>query len=149
MKCRYYCRYVDDFIIFYENPEQLNEWSTQINKFLKENLHQHLHPCKKLVNKLFAGIDFVGFVVKPNRILLRQSTLKRSYSTIKKWKKSKDFEKNSLVKFFKTMNSYLGMLSSIDGYMLRKDLCLSVVSLFLSCDIEFKKLKLVKNLIYN
>ena len=111
---------------------------------MNDNLEQKLHPNKKLINKVFAGIDFVGFIVKPNRILLRQHTLKRVYLEIKKWKISREaLEQESLRSFFKTMNSYIGMLTSIDGYIIRKDLCLNVINLFLRCDGHFSKLVLL------
>ena len=138
--CKYYCRYVDDFIIKNENSEQLNRWFSKINQFMRENLNQKLHPRKKLINKVFAGVDFVGFVMKPNRMLLRQKTLKRLYSIVTGWKKLGDFCENSLLVFFRTMNSYLGMLNPIGGYIIREDLCLRVINLFLRCDMMFTRL---------
>ncbi|MEI8129025.1 MAG: hypothetical protein WCG95_05350 [bacterium] len=38
------------------------------------------------------------------------------------------------------MNSYLGMLTQVDGFIIRKDLCLNIISLFLGCDNLFLKL---------
>jgi len=142
LKCKYYCRYVDDFVILHDNPQQLNAWVLQINEFMKENLKQQLHPNKKLVNKVFAGIDFVGFIIKPNKVLLRQRTLKRTYAIVRIWKNLSPtkYEEYFLQKLFKTMNSYLGMLTQVDGFIIRKDLCLNIISLFLGCDNLFSKL---------
>ena len=144
LKCKYYCRYVDDFVIFADNPQQLNKWFLQIDKFLEDNLNQRLHPNKKLINKVFTGIDFVGFIIKPNKMFIRQRTLKRIYGVVRTWKSliQIDFEINLLENFFKTMNSYFGMLIQTSGYAIRQNLCLNIINLFLGCDNKFTKLVL-------
>ena len=38
LKCKYYIRYVDDFVILHSSKKQLEEWKIEINNFLKERL---------------------------------------------------------------------------------------------------------------
>lgn len=87
-KCKYYCRYVDDFIILDKDPQKLNEIHKDLTRFLKERLALDLHQNKKSVNKIERGIDFVGFVAKPYRTILRQKTLKRIFKMIREQKKN-------------------------------------------------------------
>jgi len=60
-KIKYYIRYVDDFVVLHNSKQQLEEWKTQINNFLKEKLKLELHPNKSKIIPLSKGIDFVGF----------------------------------------------------------------------------------------
>ena len=46
LKCRYYGRYVDDMVLFHENPNVLNKWRYEIDAFLQDKLSLHLHPNK-------------------------------------------------------------------------------------------------------
>lgn len=61
LKIKFYLRYVDDFIILHENREQLEEWKTQIDEFLRQELKIELHPDKSRIILLSQGVDFVGF----------------------------------------------------------------------------------------
>ena len=76
LRCKYYIRYVDDFIILHESKEQLEEWKNLINLFLKEKLGIELHPSKSHVLRLNSGINFLGFRIFFNHRLLRKSNLK-------------------------------------------------------------------------
>ncbi|MDR1327502.1 MAG: RNA-directed DNA polymerase [Heliobacteriaceae bacterium] len=141
LKCKYYCRYVDDFIIMSDDPHQLNEWHKDLAKFLQERLALTLHPNKKSINKIERGIDFVGFVVKPYRMVLRQKTLKRLFKRIREFKESPVwFYPKEMLAFRNSVNSYLGMLRGISGYNMRRKICLECINLFIGCDEEFTKL---------
>ena len=140
LKCKYYCRYVDDFIILSENPQQLNEWHKDLTIFLKNRLQLDLHQNKRELNKISRGIDFTGYVIKPRHTLPRQRTLRRVFRTIKTCRKSPDwFTQSGLKSYRATVNSYLGMLRHLNGCKLRKQICLRSINLFMRCDNEFTK----------
>jgi hypothetical protein len=146
LRCKYYCRYVDDFIMMSEDPHQLNEWHRDLSGFLVESLMLELHQDKKLVNKIARGIDFVGYTVKPRRMLLRQRSLRRSFSLIRERKAVPGwFEALPMYVFRDSINSYIGMLRALDGYELRKEMCVSCLDLFTGCDRKFTKL-LIKSM---
>lgn len=141
--CKYYCRYVDDFIILDKDPQKLNEIHKDLTRFLKERLALDLHQNKKSVNKIERGIDFVGFVAKPYRTILRQKTLKRIFKMIREQKKNPLwYTPEELQKFAASINSYLGILRNTNGYRLRQIICLQCINLFVSCDEKFTKLKI-------
>lgn len=75
LKAQYYGRYVDDMVLFHEDPDILNAWYWQMDDFLKSKLGLHLHPNKKHINRANKGIDFTGFIIKPGRTYLRQTTV--------------------------------------------------------------------------
>ena len=143
--CKYYCRYVDDFVILDEDPQKLNEIHKDLTRFLKERLKLDLHQNKKSVNKVERGIDFVGFVEKPYRRVLRQKILRKVFKLVREQRKDKDwFTHEKLEKYKDSINSYLGMLRNTNGYKLRREICLQSINLFITCDEEYTKLKIVK-----
>ncbi len=50
------------------------------------------------------------------------------------------YETKSIDTFVKSINSYIGLLRNINGYNLRKKICLSCVNLFIGCDKEYTKI---------
>ena len=71
LKCRFYLRYVDDFILLHDSHEQLRVWQQQIERFLSSNLELRLNPARTRLCPVNNGIDFVGYIVRPAYILCR------------------------------------------------------------------------------
>lgn len=135
LRARYYGRYVDDIVLFHDDPGVLNSWYAQIDGFLQERLALRLHPRKKHLNRLEAGIDFIGFIIKPGRTYLRQTSLSRCKRKIAAWERSgSPVDPASLDQLSASVNSYLGMLRQVDGYRARKALCSRLESLFMKAD---------------
>ena len=63
LKCKYYIRYVDDFVILHNSKEQIEIWKRDIDKFLKDRLKLELHRDKSKIIPLSRGIDFVGLEI--------------------------------------------------------------------------------------
>ncbi|MCD7879233.1 MAG: RNA-directed DNA polymerase [Candidatus Gastranaerophilales bacterium] len=141
LKCKYYCRYVDDFIIMSENISDLNLFHKELSVFLYKRLKLNLHNNKKTINKIEKGMDFVGYTIKPNRKYLRQKTLHKIFEIIKLRKQNQNwFYINDLSDYINTINSYLGMLRGINGYYIRENICRQSIDLFTGCDNAFTKL---------
>lgn len=141
LKCRYYGRYVDDMVLFHENPNVLNKWRYEIDAFLQDKLSLHLHPNKIWLNRVDKGIDFVGFLIKPGRVYLRQSSLDRCRQKIRAWeRKGAPVDEQSLEKLSDSVTSYLGMMRHINGYNARCALSQKVQNLFIRPDLEYTKL---------
>lgn len=140
LKCKYYVRYVDDFVILGESAKMLNFWFNSIKDYAKIYVQVELHPRKKLINKIVQGIDFVGFIIKPARVFLRQMTIAKIYQLIYKWKKSYNrFGQKSLTEFFRSINSYLGMLVNLCGFKMKTKFANMFNSLFIISELlEFK-----------
>lgn len=110
LKVKYYLRYADDFIILNNNQKDLDDILLKLKEFLRINLNLELHPNKISIRRLHQGVDFVGYVILKDAIVLRTKTKKRIYKKLKKIKK--DLENGLLDKdkFIQIKNSYLGIL---------------------------------------
>lgn len=71
LKCRYYLRYCDDFILLADNEAQLLVWREQIRFFLHDTLALTLNP-KQLLLPISNGINFLGYIVRPKYLLVRR-----------------------------------------------------------------------------
>lgn len=71
LKCRYYLRYVDDFLLLHGDPRQLQQWRDDIERFLAERLDLRLHD-KMILRPNSDGANFLGYIVKPRYRLVRR-----------------------------------------------------------------------------
>lgn len=74
LKCKYYIRYMDDFVILHKSRERLNNFKQQIETFVKTKLDLSLKPDYTL-SSVYKGIDFLGYVTKPGYILIRNRVI--------------------------------------------------------------------------
>jgi len=71
LKVKHYIRYVDDFVLFDNSKERLEYLYKEIEHYLKEELGLVLRADTKL-NKHEQGLDFLGYIIRPNYILSRK-----------------------------------------------------------------------------
>lgn len=137
-----YCRFADDMIFFHENPQYLNFIYKQVKQFLNDKLELVLHPRKKCINLISKGFDFIGYVIKPNRIHLRSAIVNKSFYQINKWKNLPDkFSETKLIEIRDLANGYLGLANKVDNYKFRKKVCKQITgNLFVKSDEEFHKI---------
>ena len=64
LRAKGYVRYVDDFALFHDDPEQLAEWRRRIERYL-EGRRLRLHPDKTHVTPTSEPATFLGFVLLP------------------------------------------------------------------------------------
>jgi len=106
LRCRFYVRYNDDFIVILDSKEKLEEIRTKIISFVKEKLLLDIPLEKTSLRKIDWGIDFLGFTILPKAVLLRNKTKNKMYLNI-----------NS-----QNAHSYLGILKHCDSYNLKRKL---------------------------
>ncbi len=70
LKCRAFCRYVDDFLLFHDDKGILHGWRAAIEDYLVD-LRLTVHPEKSVVFPTGNGIPFLGFVLYPDRRRLK------------------------------------------------------------------------------
>jgi len=87
LKRRYYLRYMDDFLIFGTDKQELWQVKDKIAEYLKNRLDLYLHPKKANVFPVTKGIEFLGYKVFGDYRILRQSTVKRIIKKIRRYKK--------------------------------------------------------------
>ena len=76
LKVKHYFRYADDMILLSKNKKELIKWREKINNFLQENLDLELNAEKDKLNSVYQGINFVGYVIKPDYTLARNRVVK-------------------------------------------------------------------------
>jgi len=74
---RSYFRYMDDFVVMADQKQQILRFLKDAEHFLLEDLALDIHPKKRLVQRTSFGIDFCGYQVFADRILMRKKTLRR------------------------------------------------------------------------
>lgn len=72
LKCRHYFRYMDDLVLLHSDKTQLLKWRNEISFFLNKHLQLKLHPKKQTLQPITHGIDFLGYIVKPDYLLSRR-----------------------------------------------------------------------------
>lgn len=109
LKCKYYVRYMDDFLILDTDKEDLKrKW-----RIIEEKIHQlklELNPKTNLYN-LKNGINFLGYNYKIRNNRLKKSYNKKTYKRI--MNKLKYLNKYDRIKYYKSYASYYGYLSKI------------------------------------
>ena len=115
-------RFSDDFIIFRPTREELVKLVPQMQDYLSEQLHQHLHPKKIHIQPVRKGFQWIGTFVYPNRIYISNRTRGRLYSRIYEYNRIAEQGKalDHVENFAQSMNSYLGMMVHYNTYNIRK-----------------------------
>lgn len=155
IKLTLYYRYVDDLIILHNDSAELNRFYNQASEFIEDHLKLEFHSFKKRIGACSKGIDFVGFIHKPYRRLIRSRTLNKMKSIANLWRQNqKCFNEDELKQFRGRMNSYYGLIKWGSTYKFRKSVGNQISSLFIYTDKDYKKLMLpnhepVKTLLIN
>jgi hypothetical protein len=103
----YYFRYLDDMIFVLPKEVPITQTINLINEKLSK-LGLQLNPCKTKHNVIDCGVNFVGFIVKPFSLYIRNSTKHRA-------KRAKTPE---------SINSYYGLMRQGNCYNLRKSIAI-------------------------
>lgn len=82
-----YFRYMDDFILLCRSKAKLHKQRGEIRRFLDTRLKLKLHPKKQLIQRASFGIDFCGYHIFANKVILRKKTLRRFVRRYKRKKK--------------------------------------------------------------
>ncbi|MDP4029238.1 MAG: RNA-directed DNA polymerase [Gallionella sp.] len=81
LKARWYVRYVDDFVLLHADPAQLLAWRGEIERFLAERLRLKLK-VRAEPKPVAAGVDFLGYVIRPFYKLVRRRVIHRLYARL-------------------------------------------------------------------
>jgi len=102
LKIRKYFRYVDDFVIIHPSRIFLKKLLFLISNFVKKFLALSLHPQKWFIQNVAHGIDFVGYYLKPNYVLVRKVIVVRFRAVINTiaFKKNIKYRQSCLASYF-------------------------------------------------
>ena len=118
LKCRYYLRYVDDFILLSVEMKELRQWQAQISQFVSEKLALAINASAVQLAPAAGGVDFAGFIVRGNYKLVRRRVVGNLKERLRKIKtklvrQTHDyivyhFHSRTLAQCEASVNSYLG-----------------------------------------
>lgn len=114
LQIRFYIRYMDDVIILCNSKLQLRIWKDQIEQFLLQELELHLNK-KTCIRPIGQGIEFVGYRIWADRVVIRKSTTLRIRRALRGMAVKYTDYKITMQDFSETLQSYLGMLEHCDS----------------------------------
>ncbi|MDP2928482.1 MAG: reverse transcriptase/maturase family protein [Candidatus Omnitrophota bacterium] len=85
LKARFYIRYVDDFVLLSDNINTLIKWRQDIETFLAEKLLLRLHPNRRKLQPISNGIDFLGYIIRRDYILVRRRVINNLKSRLRRF----------------------------------------------------------------
>lgn len=121
IKCHKYLRYVDDFALFSDDLDFLQDAKTKIAEYLI-NLRLKIHPIKSQLFATKHGANFLGFRIFPERIRVRSDNLRRARKRLKKIQKNYHQGLISLKQLSQRLQSWEAHLKHGSTYKLRKNI---------------------------
>jgi len=79
-----YVRYMDDFILFSNDPVELKHALKQIEQFVQQQLDLRIKPQSVQLNRVSHGIPYLGYRIFPKLLRIRRENLKRCLKGIEK-----------------------------------------------------------------
>lgn len=104
LRIRYYFRYADDIVILSDDKDYLRGSLEKIKKYLDNHLKLQVKPNWQIFPVDSRGLDFVGYVFRYDRTLLRKGIKMRIYRLINRYRR-KVIDNG---KFKRCMASYWG-----------------------------------------
>ncbi len=119
LKIKYYIRYMDDFIIIVDSKIKAKEIFNNVKIFLKDKLELELNN-KSRYYRINKGIDFCGYKVYKDYILIRRRCKKKIIKKIKLWNRLYKINRLKYKKFLLSYNSFLGHISHGDCFKFKE-----------------------------
>ncbi len=120
LKCRYYVRYCDDFLILDESPERLEEIKERIRGFVADRLNLSLNDKYNKIVPVSNGIDFLGYIIRPDYMLVRQRVVNNLRERLAWFEKKlvSETEGIQIVKYdYELIEQLRSVLASYRGHM--------------------------------
>lgn len=146
LRIKYYVRYMDDFILFDYDKNELEKITCKISDFLGDKLMLNLNSKKTKLKNIKEGIDFLGYFIKPDYVLVRKRV---AYNCRKKIHGFflEGLDSDNLGKTVACLNSYFGHFRYANSFKLRKKIALEDLKYFnnfLKFDENFLFSKIIK-----
>lgn len=122
LKIKYYLRYMDDMIILAKDKEYLHQVKEQIVEFLYDQLYLTVNPRKIRIFPTNKGVDFLGYVVFKDHILLRSVNVRKFRKKYRKLLRMVREGRISEKKAWQSIQSWIAHAEQADTYKLRQKL---------------------------
>lgn len=121
LKARHYIRYCDDFVLFHNSREWLNQAKLAVRHYL-EALRLRLHENKSRVYRTTDGVDFLGYRIYPCHMRVRKTRVKAYRKKIRQMAVDYGKGKIGLEKVRASVQSWIGHVKHADSFALRREL---------------------------
>lgn len=123
LKVKSYIRYVDDFVLFHSDKNQLLLWKQKIENYLYDYLELKLRDDYKL-KKVREGLDFLGYIIRPDYVLIRKRVVNnykyKKAIFLDSYEKSEGYMSLEEIKnFLSVQASFLGHIKHANSYNLK------------------------------
>jgi len=122
-----YLRYVDDFMVLDDDKKRLHQLRQQIQDYLLVHNRLRLHPNKAHIVPTHLGVDVLGYVVYPNKRLLRNDNGHRFIRKLRKLEKNYSTDKTTYADIKPHIMSWIGHAKHANTYGLRRQIFANVV----------------------
>jgi len=124
LKVKQYVRYVDDFVLLDESKQRLEVLHGQIKHYLDEELQLTPREDTKLKRNI-EGLDFLGYIIRPHYILIRQRVVNNYKKKKAKYLKAYENQKGRMslleIKTFLSVKaSFVGHIKHANSYNLNQ-----------------------------
>lgn len=121
LRCLYYIRYVDDFVILDNDKNRLHHIREKSKKYLSR-LRLVLHPNKSQIFPVVQGAEFLGYRIFPTHRLIRKSNVKRFRRKLRKYQREYATGQLSWLEVNQRVQSWIGHAGWANSYLLRKEI---------------------------
>jgi len=132
LKCQYFLRYCDDFVLLSADKNQLVVWRKKIEAFLYTELGLSLNTRREKSQHISSGVDFLGYIVRQEYLLPRRRVVNQLRQKLVSYQKQLiELRANYTIYHFNyevleqcraTLASYWGHLLHADSFCLRQRL---------------------------
>jgi len=122
LRVKYYLRYMDDLVILAKDKQSLHQVEKEIVRFLYDQLYLTVNPKKVRIFPADKGIDFLGYVVFKDHILLRSGNVRKFRKKYRKLLKRIQEGRISEEKAWQSVQSWIAHAKQADTYRLREKL---------------------------
>lgn len=119
MNCKYYIRYVDDFVIFCNDKNTLDEIKKNIVIYLSQ-LRLKMNEKKFRIYRVGEGVEFLGHRIFRHFRLLKKQNIIRFKRRLKKYRKAFLNDEMSLEKLTQSIQSWVAHASHSNTWRLRE-----------------------------
>lgn len=106
----YYFRYMDDMIILCNSKEFLHWLFRKIEKYMMNELHLTIKNNWQIYPIADRGIDFIGYRIFPDHVLLRKRTVKAMKKALQQIRRKVENNQGLTYHDYCCVNSYLGWI---------------------------------------
>ena len=121
LRCRFYLRYVDDFVVLGNDKKSLWQVKHEMESYLRQlRLGLHEHKCQ--IRRSDQGVTFLGFRVFPNFLLLKRDNIVRMRRRLRRMQTHYARGELSSKEVTRAVHGWLGHAGFGDTYRLSEKL---------------------------